>query len=274
MRLIAFGGDGRMEGACLAAKRAGWDALHVKDASDAEQTGAADAVLLPWPKSFADGKLVGLEALSKKEVLALLPPCRAVLHGGGVGAQELGGAEKIVQPERDEAFLIRNAQLTAEGAVLRAMQRMDGALLSKTCVITGFGRIGRELAQRLCAMGMFVIVCARNEAQMRLAHAMGAHPTPLAQIEAAVSQADVIMNTVPARIMGEETLMRIKTGTPVIELASTPYGADPELAARLGVRFFVEGGLPGRYAPMDAGAALFEALARAMDAEQGGKKHE
>lgn len=274
MRLIAFGGDGRMEGACLAAKKAGWDALHVKSEADAEQIGSADAALLPWPKSFEEGKLVGSGSLSKEDTLALLPPCRVALHGGGVSAEDLKGAEKTLQPEWDEAFLIRNAQLTAEGAVLCAMQRMDGALLSKTCVITGFGRIGRELAQRLCAMGMFVIVCARSEAQMRLAHAMGAHPTPLAQLAPAVSQADVIMNTVPARIMGEETLMRIKMGTPVIELASTPYGADPELAKRLGVRFFVEGGLPGRYAPMDAGAALFEALARAMDVEQGGKQHE
>lgn len=273
MRLIAFGGDMRMEGACLAARKAGWDALHVKDEETAQEIERADAVLLPWPKSFAEEKLVGGGKLTKEKTLSLLPLCRVLLHGSGVSAEEMRKAQLCLNPERDEAFLLQNARLTAEGAVAAAMQKMEGALLLKTCVITGFGRIGRELAARLCAMGMFVIVCARSETQMRMAHALGAHPTPLAQLASVVSQADVVFNTVPARIMGEETLSKIPKNAPVIELASSPYGADPELAKRMGVRFFVESGLPGRYAPMDAGAALFGAVLRTAQKEQEGERN-
>lgn len=41
--------------------------------------------------------------------------------------------------------------------------------------------------------------------------------------------------------------------TPIIELASAPYGLNMQKAVKLGLRVCVESGLPGRYAPLDAG---------------------
>lgn len=269
MRLVAFGGDARMLGALEAAKRAGWETAYVCREEDAPQAGTwADAVMLPWPHSFEDGKLTGTQLL-RERTLALLPACGVALHGGGVTGQEMPGARLAFDPAHDEALLRVNAQLTAEGAIERAMQRPGRALLGSTCVVTGFGRIGQALTVRLTALGAFVIVCARNEAQMRRAHELGAHPLPLERIAQACAQADVIFNTVPARILHEAALARIGRETLLIELASPPYGADPETAKRLNVRMVLAGGLPGRYAPMDAGAALFEALQREADGQGG-----
>ena len=111
---------------------------------------------------------------------------------------------------------------------------------------------------------MFVIVCARSEEQMRMAHAAGAHPVPLAQIAAACRQADVIINTIPAHVLGDAALAETARDTPIIELASAPYGLEMQKAVKLGLQVCVESGLPGRYAPLDAGEALFDALTRAM----------
>lgn len=268
MRLVAFGGDARMLGAIDAAKRAGWETDYVCREEDAP--GAwADAVMLPWPRSFEEGKLAGTE-LTREQTLMMLPPCGVALHGSGVTAQEMPRAKRTLDPARDEALLRVNAQLTAEGAIALAMRRPGRALLGSTCVVTGFGRIGQALVERLTAFGAFVIVCARNEAQMRRAHEMGAHPLPLERIAQACAQADVIFNTVPARILSETALARIGRETLLIELASPPYGADPEAAKRLNVNWVLAGGLPGRYAPMDAGAALFEAVQREV-AGRGGE---
>ena len=262
MRLIAFGGDERMRGACMAAQAAGWEAVHIACGQEADAAKEdADVVLLPWPVSVRDGHLTG----AAEDFSLQVPRCRVLLHGSGVKEGDYPQAGKMVNPQLDEAFLRRNAQLTAEGAVFAAMKRLGRALLGKTCMITGFGRIGQELTVRLCAMGMFVIVCARNEGQMRRAHQMGAHPVPLAQIAPAAEQAAVIFNTVPAHVLRHEALARIRRETLVLELASPPYGADLALASRMGVDVVVEGGLPGRYAPLDAGAALFEAALRALE---------
>lgn len=262
MRLIALGGDERMQGALAQARRAGWEAVHIRDEGDAAVQ-EADAALLPWPVSFREGRLVGGE-MDKARALALAAPCRVLAYGSGVEAGELPTSAYAFSPGKDEAFLRENARLTAEGAIARAMARPGRALLGSTCMVTGYGRIGQELTLRLCALGAFVIVCARNEAQMRHAHQTGAHPVPLREIAAACAQADVVFNTVPARVLGEEALAALGREAVYIELASAPYGADPELAARLGVKMIVESGLPGRYAPLDAGAALFDAVQRAM----------
>ncbi|MBR3794442.1 MAG: NAD(P)-binding domain-containing protein [Clostridia bacterium] len=260
MRLVAFGGDARMLGALEAAERAGWETRHIMT-QEQNVTPEADAALLPWPHSFREGLLVGTQ-LSKACVLEMLPACALVVHGSGIRAQEM--ARRSFDPSQDEAFLQVNARLTAEGAIARAMQRQGRALLGATALVTGFGRIARALAARLTAMEAFVIVCARNEMQMRHAHEIGAHPVPLEEISAACAQADVIFNTVPARILDDRALQAIRKEAAVIELASAPYGLDLDQAARMEIPVALESGLPGRYAPMNAGAALFDALVRRM----------
>jgi len=273
MRLAVFGGDDRMRGALAAAEEAGWDALHIcaeEDVPGAWTT--VDAAMLPWPHSFREEMLIG-GTLTKEHTLSLLPPCRALLHGSGVSEEELVQANELIDPAKNEGFLRTNAKLTAEGAIARAMGRENRALLGGTCVVTGFGRIGQELVRRLTAMEAFVIVCARNEGQMRRAHEMGAHPVPLDGIRAALRHADVIFNTIPALVLGKAALDRIPPDALVIELASPPYGMNIELARHMGVNVTVESGLPGRYAALDAGAALFEALRRKIEEKEGGERN-
>lgn len=261
MQLIALGGDLRMNGLLRAAERAGFSCRHVMDVETAldslpERT---DVVALPWPRSFPGGMLAQT-SWSKERVLARLPAC-GILMGGEITPQDAPKASVIFHPSEDDTFMVDNANLTAEGAIA-ALLGGGMALMGKTCMVTGFGRIGRALTQRLCAMEAFVIVCARNEGQMQDAHRMGAHPVPMREIAAAAAQADMVLNTVPARVFSAETLSQMKPGVRMIELASAPYGADPEQAARSGVDMEIMGGVPGKYAPEAAGEAMFRALER------------
>lgn len=272
MRYIAIGGDKRMQGAALAAQRAGWEGEWMQDGNitDAEP---CDLILLPWPHSFREEKLVVQpphRGKEKEAVLRRLPKARLCLHGSGAAAAELAHAADAFDPSEDELFLRRNAQLTAEGAICRAMQRMERALLGSTCLITGYGRIGQELAARLCAMGAFVVVCARSEMQMRASHAVGAHPVPLTEIAQAAAAADLILGTVPATVLDAQALCGVRRDTLILELASEPYGVDMEAATRLGLNISIERGIPGRYAPLEAGAALFEAAQRRLNRQREG----
>jgi len=253
-----------MNGLLRAARRAGFICHHVKkeEEFDALPKEAA-AVVLPWPRSFGSGKVTGTE-ISKEALMKHMPAC-GVLLGGGITAEDFPMAKKTADPSQDETLLRVNAKLTAEGALAALMNTDEDALLQKNCLITGFGRIAQALTVRLAAMEAFVIVCARNEQQMQLAHRLGAHPVPLMKLSVAVQQADIVINTIPFRVFGVDSLSQMRPGVRFIELASAPYGADPEQAAQMGVSMEIMGGVPGKYAPASAGEALFAALQRVVN---------
>jgi len=268
VQLIAFGGDLRMNGLLRAARRAGFACDHVREK---RELGAlkqhADVLVLPWPRSFAGGMLFGTQ-IDERTLLDALPSGDLVM-AGGVKAQDFPRAGQVFDPSGDEELLLLNAKLTAEGAIAALLNGGRDALMGKCCLITGFGRIAQALTQRLTAMEMFVIVCARNEGQMQLAHRVGAHPVPMRELAFAAMQADYVINTAPARLFGSEALAQMKPGVRYLELAGVPYGADPEQAAHLGVSMEIMSGLPGKYAPERAGEALFDALSRVLQRMQG-----
>ena len=53
----------------------------------------------------------------------------------------------------DETFTVKNAYLTAEGALQLAMASIKGSIRRAKCAIVGYGRIGRALGEMLKAVG-------------------------------------------------------------------------------------------------------------------------
>ena len=71
---------------------------------------------------------------------------------------------------------------------------------------------------------------------------------------------DVICNTVPARLFFKETLRVLRPGCLFLELASAPFGADPQDFAGLPLTYLPCGGLPGRFCPAAAAAAMLRCI--------------
>ena len=158
---------------------------------------------------------------------------------------------------RREDFALRNAALTAEGA-LGLLLRGDGALRGSRVLIGGFGRIGRLLAGMLCPLGVAVTVAARSPAERALAELMGCRALRFSEL-AAAGPWDAVVGTVPATVFGLAELAAFGDAR-LIELASPPYGFDLAAAEALGKRVELCGGLPGKCAPEAAAAALRDTI--------------
>ena len=78
---------------------------------------------------------------------------------------------------------------------------------------------------------------------------------------------DLIVNTVPARVLGVERLSELKEGCLVIDLASKPGGVDLEAARRLGVKVAWALSLPGKVAPVTAARALWTTICNILREE-------
>ena len=170
----------------------------------------------------------------------------------------------LFYPLKDEQYLIENANLTAEGAIWAAMNKMSIALSHAKCLVIGYGRIGKELTKKLRSLGAEVTVAARSAESREEA---GENSIPISEIRSAVGKADLILNTVPRLIISENSLFSIKNTAFLLELASKPYGFDLQRAKAIGIRAYLESGLPGRYCPESAAFALYQFIERSVKIE-------
>ena len=151
---------------------------------------------------------------------------------------------------------IANALPTAEGAVQLAMEHLPITIHGSKVLVIGFGRVGRLTAQRFQALGARVSVAARKYDQLAWAQAMGFGAEHLAQLQGWLCGYDLIVNTVPAQVLGREELEDLKPDCLILDLASKPGGVDLAAAAEMGVKVIWALSLPGKVAPVTAGAAI------------------
>ena len=173
-------------------------------------------------------------------------PALGELRPGSLALTALAAGEHPGLRLRDyyarEETLLRNAAITAEGAVAEAVRALDRTLLGARVLLLGGGRISRALTPRLRSLGAEVTVYARDPAQRALAEGFGCRT--LAALPEKPEGYDLLINTVPA------ALLPGKPDCPAMELASAPGGfRDPSgvISAR---------GLPGKTAPRSAAGSV------------------
>ncbi len=273
-RLWLVGGDGRMLRLSRMLAQQGYEVRTLGLTPGDEQTadGAwAHAVLFPYPYAVRDGLVPTLTGLSlhPEDVLRDVPDNTPLLAGAGLEKYILDDAVRskrlrLMLYGSYRPFLDANAALSAEAAVAEAMKRTDEALMDMTVLITGYGRFGRALAQRLKALGADVWVAARRDAQRLLAMSDGMRAVALEDIVHIAPRLRRVRNTIPARGLDEETLCARPKHCCLLELASAPYGFDRAAAEALGHTAEALPALPARYAPQSAARALRDACVRLL----------
>lgn len=149
---------------------------------------------------------------------------------------------------------------TAEGALQLAMESTDRTLHGSRCLIIGYGRIGRLLADRLLALGAEVTVSARKYGDLAWIEARGCRSVRIGALAGHLDRFDLIFNTAPALILDEARLRETREDCVIIDLASAPGGVDLEAARRLARQAIPAPGLPGKVAPRTAAAAIRDSV--------------
>lgn len=231
----------------------------------------ADFVILPLPALGADGRLntpLSRVTLGVETILELLRPGQRVLAGRVSPLLRRLAEERGLTIEdyfdREELALL-NAIPTAEGAIRIAMELLPVTLHGANILLVGFGRLGQALGPRLRGLGAAVTAAARRSAQRALAESMGLSTRPLEGLKEGLWGYDLVINTVPAPVLGVEELAALKEGAPVIDLASRPGGVDDETAAALGVPVIHALSLPGKEAPLTAARYLRDTVYHMME---------
>ena len=222
----------------------------------------ADCVILPLPVAGEEGKVLAPlsdRVIPVEGVFAAMRPGQLAL-GGLIGPETaaLGEEKGILLQDyfQREELAVANAVPTAEGALQLAMENLPITLHGCRALVLGYGRIGKILAHRLRGLGAFVTVAARKYEQLAWAEADGCTAQRLADLPGWLCGYDLVLNTIPSRVLTEGLLADLKPACLVIDVASRPGGVDMEAAGRLGVPVIWALSLPGKVAPVTAGRAI------------------
>ena len=171
----------------------------------------------------------------------------------------------------DDSFTVKNAFLTAEGAVYLAMSSSKDSIKFSKCAILGYGRIGKALGELLKALYADVTVFARKDEAVTTAVEKGLSSIKISSdrhLSALANNFDIIFNTIPERVISNDVLLALPSKTILIELASLPGGFDPDIATQCEVTFIDGKGLPGKYAPVAAGRILSDTIIQYLKQEE------
>ncbi|MBQ8622894.1 MAG: hypothetical protein IJ424_00725 [Oscillospiraceae bacterium] len=217
-----------------------------------------DVVVLPYV-SFKKGRGINtLDGVDIKDVIEKMPAGSKLFAGMIYDGFKEECEEKDIKLYdffEDEDLTLKNADLTAEGALELIIKNTDIALEGMNVAITGFGRVARSCARILNAVGAKIAVLARKPYARMEAKSLGYNSANISD-EKAIESADVIINTVPSLVLTSQMIKNAKNCRYILDLASAPYGTDFEAAEKAGIKAETAPGLPARCAPETAGRMI------------------
>ena len=159
-----------------------------------------------------------------------------------------------------EAFLQRNAEATAEGALAEIIANYPRTICGSRILITGCGRIACFLAPMLRSLGGDVSVAARRPGDRAKTSALGMEALTFGRAARKARDFGLIINTVPAPVLDGRFIDGISPDALLIELASAPGGIDLAACKKRNIRVIGAPGLPGKYSPLTAAVIIKETV--------------
>lgn len=226
----------------------------------------ADIIIFPTPTESEKGVLNAplCNTCYKTSVILDAISPKTIVFAGGISKEINNQAKRndilLYDYINRDDFAIGNAISTCEGALQIAINEMPITLHGANVLVIGNGRIGSMLSCYLKSLCANVTVSARSNKDFALikSHAMEYVNTNL--LIGKLSKFDLIINTVPACVLGACELSEVNDNCVIIDLASKAGGVDFESAERLGKHAIHALSLPGKVAPISAANVIKDTI--------------
>lgn len=207
-----------------------------------------DALIFAPNKKFEDSELEKL-------------PNNILLFCGNLPKSQMLIAEnkniKVFNLLTDELFAIKNAKLTAEGILCLILQNTENSIFESKILIMGSGRVGKATAILFEKMGVKFSLFSSTEDSFNSNHLFSGKHILGSSLKNELSKFDIIINTIPAKILDENDLKNIKSNCLFLEIASIQSIAPtPENA----FTYLLCPALPQRFSSQTAGKYMFECI--------------
>jgi dipicolinate synthase subunit A len=169
-------------------------------------------------------------------------------------------SHKYVDINKREDFTYLNAIPTAEGSIELAIRNSEKSIAYSSALITGFGHVGKVLADKVKWLFKNVTIAARSDKDIFLAKALGYETINMNLLSKEIQNYDIVFQTVPALIINENVVKNMKKDSFIIELSSGSVGTDAAIAEEYGIRIVHAPALPAKVSPVTAGDILSQCV--------------
>ena len=227
-----------------------------------EAMNSSDVIVLPLP--FTKDRLTLNAPLFDdkvviSDIVALLSN-KKMVFGGQLPKSFCEELESRDCPYCDYFLLdelaIYNAVPTAEGVVQVLIEELPITIHGMKCGILGYGRVGKVLANTLSSLGAKVTVFARKQSAFAEIYASSMEYKHFDVLSTENNDFDVVINTVPVKVLGDAQLSKLNSDCILVEVASAPFGIDFQSAKENAFKVIKAGSLPGKVAPKTAGEII------------------
>lgn len=161
---------------------------------------------------------------------------------------------------KEESFLDVNSQLSAEGLLAYIIHHTKGSIRNSSCLVTGYGRFGAAIANKLSCLGSRVFVYDRKQEKNPDILKAGYQCYDIRTYPPMKQDFDFVINTIPAPVIKAPFLRTLRKDCVLFETASAPGGFDSDICQGLALKLVHCPGIPGKTAPKAAGIAMAESI--------------
>ena len=180
---------------------------------------------------------------------------------GNVGEENLKKLKnkkiKIKNLMEDEIFTVKNANLTAEGVLAIILEKTDVSIFESNVLILGGGRIAKAMATILKCLGVNYAIVSFNPIKFPSYYLLSNKCYYRKGFLRDLKKYNVVVNTIPARIIDDEIINSIDPKTLFIETASVKCLDDTQ---KLDFEYLFAPALPQRYSAVSAGKLVYESI--------------
>ena len=233
-----------------------------EDINIEESVKKSDIIITSIPFSndgvFVNTKL-SYEQLKITQFFSLLK--NKTIIGGKFSKEQINELEKnnntVIDLMKNEELALKNAIPTVEGIVKLIIENTKITIDNSNIAIIGFGRIGKRASSILKQMGANIFCMDTSEEEVANINLCGYNVIENIHTK---NKFDIIVNTVPKLVIGEEEFKFINKETLIIDVASKPGGIDFNFAEKNGYTVIHELGIPGKIAPLTAAKYMYEVI--------------
>ena len=231
-----------------------------------------DAIVLPLPLTKDNKNIFSVVPIKESldEILNFVPEGKLVFAGmltkGAESKIKKNGAYPFDYFKREDVTIM-NTVPTVQGILKVIIDNVDYTIHSSNCAVFGYGRVAKAATEVLSSIGADVTVCARKNSDLILGEIKGYNGCLISENTDIAMNFDIIINTVPARVIDRKILENVRQSCLIIDVASAPFGTDFATAFEFGIKAFQCPSLPGKVAPKTAGEIIANGIINILKEE-------